>query len=144
MSDGEPIAYIERTRSYYQALGYKAPYNWARFDEVPFQPPGRPIVGMRVAIVTTAAPFQPDKGDQGPGAAYDAAAKFYRVYSGTTGTMPDLPCRHRSRPHDGRGYRHMVSVGGPAARRASGADRSNGREVPRSAQQPLAARHPGA
>jgi hypothetical protein len=28
-----PIAYIERTRSYYQALGYGAPYEWAHCVE---------------------------------------------------------------------------------------------------------------
>ena len=28
------------------------------------------------------APFKPDAGDQGPGAPYNAAAKFYRVYAG--------------------------------------------------------------
>ena len=42
----------------------------------------------RVAIVTTAAPYQPDKGDQGPGAPYNAAAKFYQVYSGDTAQRP--------------------------------------------------------
>ena len=27
------IRYLERTRSYYQALGYGAPYEWAHFTE---------------------------------------------------------------------------------------------------------------
>ena len=38
----------------------------------------------RVAIVTTAAPFDPAKGDQGPGAKYNGGAKFYSVYDGDT------------------------------------------------------------
>jgi len=47
-----------------------------------------------VAIVTTAAPFQPDKGDQGPGAAYNGSAKFYQVYSGDTSHDHDLRISH--------------------------------------------------
>lgn len=90
----DPIAYIQRTRAYYLALGYGAPYVWARFEDVPFQAPKVPLTQARVAIVTTAAPFQPGKGDQGPGAAYNAAAKFYQVYSGSTAQMPDLRISH--------------------------------------------------
>ena len=48
----------------------------------------------RVAIVTTAAPYQPGKGDQGPGAPYNAAAKFYEVYSGDTADDHDLRISH--------------------------------------------------
>jgi hypothetical protein len=47
-----------------------------------------------VALVTTAAPFQPGVGDQGPGAKYNAAAKFYTVYSDTTESIPDLRISH--------------------------------------------------
>jgi hypothetical protein len=47
-----------------------------------------------VALITTAAPYQPDKGDQGPGAPYNAAAKFYQVYSGDTGVDHDLRIAH--------------------------------------------------
>ena len=48
----------------------------------------------RIALITTAAPYQPDKGDQGPGAPYNAAAKFYAVYSGDTGADHDLRISH--------------------------------------------------
>lgn len=89
-----PLPYLPRIQRYYQALGYGAPYVWARFDDVPFQPLRRPLAACRVAIVTTAAPFQPDAGDQGPGAPYNARAKFYRVYSGNTATDPDLRISH--------------------------------------------------
>jgi D-proline reductase (dithiol) PrdB len=89
-----PIAYIERTRSYYQALGYGAPYQWAQHTSVPFHRLARPLALCRVALVTTAAPYQPDKGDQGPGAPYNAAAKFYAVYSGDTASDPDLRIAH--------------------------------------------------
>ena len=68
-----PINYIARTRRYYQVLGYGAPYEWAQFDDVPFTPLAKPLAETRVTLITTAAPFQPDKGDQGPGAPYNAA-----------------------------------------------------------------------
>jgi D-proline reductase (dithiol) PrdB len=89
-----PIAYIERTRAYYLALGYGNPYAWAHYDDVPFQPLKKPLAYSRVALVTTAAPYQPDKGDQGPGAPYNAQAKFYQVYSGDTGADHDLRIAH--------------------------------------------------
>jgi len=89
-----PIPYLRRIRSYYQALGYGAPYEWAHYADVPFQPLDKPLAACRVAIVTTAAPCQPDKGDQGPGAPYNAAAKFYSVYSGDTAQDHDLRISH--------------------------------------------------
>lgn len=94
-ADGlEPIRYIERTRAYYLALGYDNPYAWAQHDSAPFTQLNRPLAEATVAIVTTAAPYQPGKGDQGPGAAYNADAKFYRVYTGSTAAMPDLRIAH--------------------------------------------------
>ncbi|MBK0398770.1 glycine reductase [Limibaculum sp. M0105] len=89
-----PVPYIARTRSYYAALGYGAPYAWASFDDVPFQPLSKPLAACRVTLVTTAAPYQPDKGDQGPGAPYNAAAKFYQVYSLDAATDHDLRISH--------------------------------------------------
>jgi D-proline reductase (dithiol) PrdB len=94
MSADLPIAYIERTREYYLALGYGNPYAWAQHDDVPFQPLAKPLARSRVTIVTTAAPHQPDKGDQGPGAPYNARAKFYQVYSGDTAADHDLRIAH--------------------------------------------------
>jgi hypothetical protein len=89
-----PIPYLQRTRDYYQALGYGAPYEWAHYAEVPFHRLARPLAECRVAIVTTAAPYQPGRGDQGPGAPYNADAKFYAVYSGDSDTDPDLRIAH--------------------------------------------------
>ena len=89
-----PIAYMQRTRSYYQALGYGAPYEWAHYAEVPFQRLGKPLRDGRVGLVTTAAPYRAGKGDQGPGAPYNAAAKFYSVYSGDSAIDPDLRISH--------------------------------------------------
>jgi hypothetical protein len=89
-----PIPYIQRLRDYYTALGYGEPYEWAHYSSVPFHRMHKPLAQSRVTIITTAAPFQPDKGDQGPGAPYNAAAKFYRVYSGDTSVNHDLRISH--------------------------------------------------
>jgi glycine/sarcosine/betaine reductase selenoprotein B len=88
-----PIPYMQRTRDYYQRLGYPA-YRWAHFAEVPFTPLRKPLAQSRLALVTTAAPFQPGVGDQGPGAPYNAAAKFYKVYSESSDAIPDLRISH--------------------------------------------------
>src|SRR5258705_583948 len=89
-----PIAYMQRTRDWYLALGYGNPYVWARYTDVPFQPLKKPLARSRVALITTAAPYQPGKGDQGPGAAYNAAAKFFSVYSGDIRVDHDLRIAH--------------------------------------------------
>ena len=92
MSDAA-IAYIERTRTYYAALGYPA-YRWPHYDDVAFHRLAKPLASSRVAIVTTAAPYQPDKGDQGPRAPYNAAAKFFAVYSLHAARDHDLRISH--------------------------------------------------
>jgi hypothetical protein len=89
-----PIPYLERIRTYYQALGYGAPYRWAHYAGVPFRSLTKPLSQSRLTIITTAAPFQPDKGDQGPGAPYNSAAKFFTVYSGDTAADHDLRISH--------------------------------------------------
>jgi hypothetical protein len=89
----EPIAYMDRTRRYYAALGYP-PYQWAHFDDAPFTRPRRPLASARLALITTAARFDPALGDQGPDAPYNAAAKFYRVYRIALTPTPDLRISH--------------------------------------------------
>ncbi|HUD59011.1 MAG TPA: hypothetical protein VMQ99_05865 [Acetobacteraceae bacterium] len=89
-----PIPYMQRTRDYYRAIGYTTPYRWAHHIGAPFQPLKKPLAQSRVTIVTTAAPYRPDKGDQGPGAAYNGGAKFYQVYSGDTSQQHDLRISH--------------------------------------------------
>jgi D-proline reductase (dithiol) PrdB len=89
-----PIPYRQRICDYYQTLGYGTPYRWAHYAEVPFAPLKKPLADSRIALVTTAAPYQPGKGDQGPGAAYNAAPKFYTVYSGDSAVDHDLRISH--------------------------------------------------
>src|SRR5204862_1964230 len=88
--DDVPIPYMQRTRDYYLALGYNNPYRWAHCVEVPFTPLRKSLTASRLALITTAAPYQPEAGDQGPGAAYNATAKFYRVYSAPADPIPAL------------------------------------------------------
>jgi hypothetical protein len=92
--DDAPIPYMARTREYYQAIGYTTPYRWAHYVDAPFQPLRKPLAQSRVAIVTTAAPFDPARGDQGPGAKYNGGAKFYSVYDGDTSKPHDLRISH--------------------------------------------------
>src|SRR6185437_2626295 len=92
--DDAPIPYMARTRDYYSAIGYTTPYRWAHFVEAPFQPLRKSLAQSRVTIVTTSAPFDPAKGDQGPGAKYNGGAKFYSVYDRDTSKTHDLRISH--------------------------------------------------
>lgn len=90
----QPINYLQRITDYYLALGYDNPYRWAHYADVPFAPMKKPANQARIALVTTAAPYQADKGEQGPGAAYNASAKFYRVYTDDSDSDPDVRISH--------------------------------------------------
>ena len=92
--DDDPIPYLQRTRDWYLALGYGTPYRYARFDDVPFQPLRKPLPDCVLTLVTTAAPYQPDKGPQGAGAPYNAGAKFFVPYTGDTAQDHDLRIAH--------------------------------------------------
>ena len=89
-----PIRYIERTHAWYSLLGYSIPYRYAQFQTVPFTLPRKPLAQSHIALLTTAAPYQPGKGDQSAGAPYNADAKFYRMYAGDTAQDHDLRVAH--------------------------------------------------
>jgi len=93
-AEDTPIPYIQRIRDYYVTLGYGKPYEWAHYAEVPFSPLAKPLARCRIALTTTAAPYNPEAGDQGPGAPYNAAAKFYQVWSGDSAAEHDLRISH--------------------------------------------------
>jgi D-proline reductase (dithiol) PrdB len=92
--EDRPIPYMARTREYYAAIGYTTPYRWAHYVDAPFQPLSKPLAQSRITIITTAAPFDPTKGDQGPGAKYNSSAKLYSVYDGDTARPHDLRISH--------------------------------------------------
>ena len=90
---------------------------------MPFTRLRKPLSQSRVVLLTTAAPYQPDKGDQGPKAPYNAAAKFYAVYSGDTSKDHDLRVSHVGINRD-----HLTDDANtwfplPALRRAAAAGR---------------------
>ncbi len=90
----QPIAYIARTHQWYGALGYGNPYRYAQYAQVPFARLGKPLARSRVALLTTASPYQADKGDQSVRSPYNAAAKFFKVYSGDSTLDHDLRISH--------------------------------------------------
>lgn len=75
----EPVRYIERTRDYYRALGYKKDYVWASHEEVPFVRLGKPLGEARIGLVTTAHP---------PGRSNTDAKGVRHVWSGPTDPLP--------------------------------------------------------
>lgn len=87
------IPYIERSRNYYAAQGY-APYHWASNEITPFTATKQPLRDARLVLLTTAAPYRPELADQGPGAKYNAEAKFYEVFSRPVQPVPDLRISH--------------------------------------------------
>lgn len=56
LASREPVAYMERTKLYYRALGYESDYVWAHFDEVPFARMAKPLADVKIALLTTALP----------------------------------------------------------------------------------------
>lgn len=92
--DQLPVRYIDRTHAWYDAIGTNNHYRYASYSEVPFTSLKLPLAKARIGLLTTAAPFQPDKGPQDSKAAYNAAAKFYKVYTGNTQHDHDLRVSH--------------------------------------------------
>ena len=54
------VSYIDRSREYYAAQGYERPYEWARFDDVPFARLAKPLAESRIGVVTTSS-VQPNQ-----------------------------------------------------------------------------------
>jgi hypothetical protein len=73
------VRYIDRTREYYLAEGYKKPYQWAHFDDIPFTRLEKPLAQCRVGLVTTSdIAVRKESGDR---ESHDAAALVGNVYS---------------------------------------------------------------
>ena len=68
-----PVAYIDRTRAYYEAQGFDKAYQYASHSEIPFTSLTKPLSEFRVAVITTASryfredlePRKVDHGDSG-------------------------------------------------------------------------------
>lgn len=89
-----PIGYMQRTRQWYLALGYANPYRWAHYSSAPFGRLRKPLAQATVALLTTGVPFDAAKGPQGPGAPYNAAAKFYAAYARPSDVPADIRIAH--------------------------------------------------
>ena len=90
----QPVRYIERTRSYYLGLGYENPYVWAHYLNVPFTPLKKPLAQSVLGLITTAVPYDSNKGPQGQGAPYNSTAKFYQPYQQSIEGKVDLRIAH--------------------------------------------------
>ena len=77
---GQPVPYMERTRLYYRALGYRSDYVWAHYADVPFARLAKPLSACRVALVTTSSPLTAVRAD-------GSVAK--QVWSGNVSPPPD-------------------------------------------------------
>lgn len=102
------VPYLERSREYYLAMGYPKPYEWAHLGEVAFAPLEQPLSQTNITVITTAAPIEPGKGDQGANAAMNPAAAFDRVYSAPSQDAPTLGISHL---HYDRGHTDAADNG---------------------------------
>ena len=91
--------YIDRTKKYYAKLGY-ANYQWASFSAVPFVALNMPLENLKLTLISTAGPVTSAAGDQGPGAVYNAKAKFFNVFTMPIQPRPDLRISHLSYDRD--------------------------------------------
>ncbi len=80
-AENAPVPYIDRTRDYYRALGYKKDYVWATHDAVPFARLAVPLAAARIGLVTTANP--PDRGNRD-------SQGVKHVWTGATYPLPEL------------------------------------------------------
>lgn len=53
----DPVAYIEKTRRYYEAQGFDKFYQYAAHDDSPFCAIKKPLSESRVGLVTTASTY---------------------------------------------------------------------------------------
>jgi len=132
-----PVPYLQRTRGYYQALGYGAPYEWAHFAEVPFQ-------RLRKPLSQCAWRWSPRQRRIGPNWATRDPARLQRgrqVLRRLFGRCIEGPRpahfapRHRPPAHQCHRPRHLLSARRIEACRRSRADRLGGAALPRHADE---------
>ena len=72
------VSYMDKSRIYYAAQGYKEPYGWAHHADVPFCQLNKPLAEYRVGVATTA--------DRGP----RADGRQVRLYAEPLATAQHL------------------------------------------------------
>jgi hypothetical protein len=60
------VSYIDKSREFYGAQGYGAPYQWAYNDDAPFAPLTKPLSQSRLGIVTTSFLYRDDRPSDWP------------------------------------------------------------------------------
>ena len=78
----EPVAYMARTRRYYEAQGFERPYRWARHETTPFAPLPKPLAECVLAVVTTAALYDREEADPRYVASASVAEPPARLFAG--------------------------------------------------------------
>jgi D-proline reductase (dithiol) PrdB len=73
----EPVAYIEKTRRYYEAQGFSQSYQYAAYDSAPFTALKKPLADSRVGLVTTASTY------------FRADLEPRKVNTGGTASLPE-------------------------------------------------------
>jgi D-proline reductase (dithiol) PrdB len=76
------VSYMDRSREYYSAQGYRQPYAWAHHDEVTFTPLKKPLSQCRVGLVTTADKAKPVGADE------EARREMRQPYAEPTSPAP--------------------------------------------------------
>lgn len=72
-----PVAYMERTRLFYEAQGFDVPYQYAQHASTPFSALEKPLAESKLALITTASQYfreelEPRKVDFGDSASLPA------------------------------------------------------------------------
>ena len=134
-----PIAYLERVREYYQALGYGAPYEWAHCRRRAVHAPGQAARGVpgRDRHHGRAASQRP--GRSRAGRALPGERQVLRGLLRHDEPRPRPAHRsRRDRPpaHARRRSRHVVSAAGVASRRGGRPNRLGRAALSRRADQP--------
>ena len=58
-----PVAYMERSRAYYEAQGYTQPYKWEHNLHAPFKRPESPLSNLKATLITTGMPDESYQGN---------------------------------------------------------------------------------
>ena len=110
--------------TYYAALGYGAPYQWAHYAQVPFQPLGKPLSAMPHRAGHHRGALPAGQGRPGSGRALQRGGQVLHRLFRRHGAGPrpaHLARRHRPHAHDGRGPRQLLPArprcAAPAQRR---------------------------
>ena len=78
MHTSPPVAYIDRSRAYYEAQGFEHAYRYAQFEDAPLAALSKPLSQCTLGLVTTAATYR------------RASLEPRKIDSGSTAGTPSL------------------------------------------------------